>query len=155
MKAIDKLKELKIQESKKQYPNAPAYAIPSPKYSDSSANGLTKCVIDWLLLNGHFAERHSNEGRTIDNRTTYTDVLGQRKTIGTVKRIPTTQTKGTSDIKAIINSRMVAIEIKYGKDKQSQAQIEYQKKVEAAKGIYLIVKDFETFYNDYLKLINL
>jgi hypothetical protein len=149
MKALQRLKELKIKDSREKYPSVPDYAVPVPKYSDKSANGLTKCVIDFLLLSGHFAERTGNEGRTIDQRKEVIDVLGQRKTIGTVKRIPSSGTKGTSDIKAIINGKFIAIEIKYGKDRQSDVQKDYQRKVEASGGEYWIVRDFEQFMELY------
>jgi hypothetical protein len=149
MKALQRLKELKIKDSQEKYPSVPDYAVPVPKYSDKSANGLTKCVIDWLLLSGHFAERTGNQGRVIDQRKEVVDVLGQRKTIGTVKRIPSSGTKGTSDIKAIINGKFIAIEIKYGKDRHSDVQKDYQRKVEASGGEYWIVRDFEQFMELY------
>lgn len=152
MKPLELLKDLKRQSLREEYPKVPHYAIPLPKYSDSTANGLTKCVIDFLNLNGCFAERTGTEGRVIDGRKTYTDVLGRQKTIGTVKRIPTSGTKGSSDIKAVIGGKMIAIEIKVGKDRQSEAQKGYQEKVEKAGGIYWIVKDFEGFYEKYLEI---
>lgn len=153
MKPIEILKALKLAETKKTYPSVPDHALKLPSYSDGSANGLTKCIIDFLNLSGHFAERHSNEGRVIDTRKTYTDVIGRTKTIGSVKRIKSSQVKGTSDIKATINGRMVAIEVKINRDKQSDAQKEYQSRMEKAGGIYLISKDFDSFYNWYLEFI--
>lgn len=149
MNPLDTLKKLKLEHLKREYPNVPDYAIPAPKYSEGSANELTKCVIDFLNLSGHLAERHSNEGRVIDNRKTYTDVIGRQKTIGTLKRISSNQVNGTSDIKATINGRMIAIEIKFGLDKQSPAQAVYQERVERAGGEYWIVKDFTGFLENY------
>lgn len=149
MKPIEILKQLKLNQLKTNCPNVPIHAIPVPKYSDNSANGLTKCVIDFLNLSGHFAERHSNEGRVIDNRKTYTDVIGQTKTIGSVQRVKSNQVNGTSDIKATINGRMIAIEIKFGNDRQSEAQKKYQERVESAGGQYWIAKTFDQFYEKY------
>jgi hypothetical protein len=154
MKALDQLKQLKQDKAKEEYPSVPDYALPSVKYTDKTANGLTKCVIDWCILNGHFAERTSNEGRVIDGRKTYTDAVGFKRTIGTVKRINSSGTIGTSDVKAVINGRMVAIEIKIGKDRQSEAQKQYQAKIEKAGGIYWIVKSFDEFYSKYLTIQN-
>lgn len=57
---------------------------------------MTKCILDWFLLNGHFAERTSNEGRIIDQRSMVTDVIGRTKQIGNIKRIPSSGTNGTS-----------------------------------------------------------
>jgi len=154
MKPLEQLKQLKLDQLKRDYPNVPDYAIPLPKYSDNSANALTKCVVEYILLTGNFAERTGNEGRVIDGRKTYTDTLGQRKTIGEVKRIPSSGTKGTSDIKAVVNGRMVAIEIKYGNDKQSPAQKRYQEMIERSGGVYLIVRDFDSFHEWYHSFVN-
>lgn len=153
MKAIEILKQLKLKQLKQDFPNVPDYAIKQPKYSDGSANGLTICIVDFLNLSGHLAERHSNEGRVIDNRKTYTDVIGQTKTIGSIKRIYSSNVNGTSDIKATINGRMVAIEVKYGQDKQSEAQKKYQERVQNAGGEYWIAKSFDQFYKMYCEYL--
>ncbi len=142
---LKKLAESSASHKKEKY-NVPEHAIPKTKYSDRTSNQLTKCIIDWCLLNGHFAERTGNEGRIIDQRQTVTDVLGRSKQIGSIKRIPSSGTNGTSDIKAIINGRMVAIEIKIGKDRQSPDQKNYQSMVERSGGIYFIAKDFQSFF---------
>ena len=149
MTSLQELTKLYIEDHKIRYPSLPDYARVSPKYTDKTANGLTKCIIDWCLLTGNFAERTSNEGRVIDGRKTYKDAIGQTKTIGTIKRIPSSGTKGTSDIKAIIGGKMVAVEVKIGKDRQSEVQKEYQMKVEQAGGLYWIVTNFEDFMFKY------
>ena len=155
MTALKLLIHLKTQEQRKQYPNVPEHGMKSVKYEDKSANGLTRCILDWLNLSGHFAERISTMGRMIDNRKTYTDVIGRTKTIGTAKYIPTTGTKGSADISATINGKSVKIEVKIGTDRQSEAQKEYQDKTEKSGGIYLIAKDFEGFYQEYKKIIEM
>lgn len=152
MTEIHKLSLIAFERSKEKYPLLPDYARVTPKYTDKTANGLTKCIIDFLSFEGHWAERTGNEGRVIDNRKTVTNVLGQRKTIGDIKRIPSSGARGTSDIKAVINGRFVAIEVKIGDDRQSDAQKAYQQKIEQANGLYLIAKDFESFVNKYNEL---
>jgi hypothetical protein len=149
MKPLEHLRQLKLAKTKELYPNVPDIALPKIEYNDRSANGLTKCVLDFLLLSGHFCERTGNEGRVIDGRKTYTDVIGRQKTIGTVKRIKSSGTKGTSDLKAVLYGRMIAIEIKFGSDRQSQAQKDYQAMIERAGGQYWIVKTFEDFYDKF------
>jgi hypothetical protein len=52
---------------------------------------------------------------------------------------------------ATINGRSVKIEVKKGRDYQSQAQQEYQESIIKAGGIYFIAKDFEMFLNWYDK----
>ena len=151
MKAIDILKNLKIESLRAEYPSVPAHAIPTPKYSDNSANGLTKCIIDFLQLSGHQAERINTMGRPIDNRKQVTDVIGRTKTIGSMKWGKSTATKGSADISATINGMSVKIEVKYGNDRQSEDQKKYQESIERSGGQYLIAKTFEDFYLNYLQ----
>lgn len=131
----------------------PTFAVPKTKFTDATANGLTKCVIAWIKLHGGQAERISNTGRMLDNRKIVTNVVGQQKMTGSTKWIKGSGTNGTADISATINGKSVKIEVKIGKDRQSDAQIQYQADIEAAGGVYLIVKDFATFVKDYQTLI--
>jgi len=90
----------------------------------------------------------------LDNRKTYTDVIGRTKTIGSTKYIPTSGTKGSADISATINGRSVKIEVKWKADRQSKDQKAYQEQVERAGGVYYIAKDFDSFYawfNEFIK----
>lgn len=130
----------------------PEYAIPKPSYSDTTANGLTKCVIDWLQLNGHQAERISVQGQYRDNSKIVTDVMGFKRKIGSGQWTKGSGTAGTSDISCIINGKAVKVEIKM-KDKQSEAQKKYEEAVNKAGGIYFIVRNFDEFYLKYLELI--
>jgi len=59
--------------------------------------------------------------------------------------------KGTSDLKACINGKFVAIEIKCSssKDRIRPAQVEYKKLIEAAGATYVIVTSFAQFCNWY------
>lgn len=127
------------------FPSCPAHSLPVKKYTDNSANSLTKCVIDFLNMSGFQAERINTTGRYVDNKSTFVDVVGRQRTIGTGKYIKGTGTKGSADISATIWGRSIKIEIKYGKDIQSQSQKEYQQSIEQAGGIYIIVKDFDSF----------
>lgn len=154
MKPIEHLRQLKLAKTKELYPNVPDIALPKIEYNDRSANGLTKMIIDFLVLSGHQAERINTMGRMIDNRKTYTDVIGRTKTIGSAKYIPTTGTKGSSDISATIKGISVKVEVKIGKDRQSQAQKDYQAMIERAGGIYLIARNFDEFYEWYCKYMN-
>lgn len=149
-----RLNELHIKSRPRTEFSMPLDMMPPYKNSDNSSNGLTKCIVDFLNWEGHFAERTNTMGRVLDNRKTVIDVVGRARTIGSTKYIPTTGKKGSSDIKATINGRMVAIEVKYQKDKQSDAQKEYQQLIENAKGVYYIAKDFDSFVEWYDIYIN-
>ena len=146
------LTNLALEDLKAKYPSFPQHAIPVPKYTDATANGLTKCVIDFLTYSGHQAERISSMGRMIDKRKKSTDVLGRERTIGSLTYIKGTSTNGTADISSIINGKSVKIEIKIGKDRQSDAQKKYQQSTEKAGGIYLITTNFDEFMEQYKML---
>jgi len=117
-------------------------------YTDKTANGLTKMIIDWINYNGGQAERINTTGRLIKAKT-YKDVMGITKTIGQDKWIKGTGTLGSADISATIQGKSVKIEVKIGRDKQSDVQKQYQEAIEKAGGIYYIAKDFDSFYDWY------
>ena len=118
----------------KKYPSVPAHCIPQTKFTDKTANGLTKAVIHFLSLKGHYASRTQSQGQ-------YNERLG-RWTHSTVRR-------GIGDIMTVIKGRTVMIEIKVGRDVQSEHQKQTQKEVEASGGVYLIVRSFEGFMEWY------
>lgn len=149
MKPLDRLKELKLSASIKDHPNVPRYAIALPKYTDATANGLTRCITDFLQLSGHQAERINTMGRPIDNRKQVTDVIGRTKTIGSMTWGKSTATKGSADISATIHGRSVKIEVKIGKDRQSEDQKVYQANIERSGGQYWIAKNFDDFIKKY------
>jgi hypothetical protein len=155
MKPLDILKQLKLNESIKKRPNVPLYALESalPKYTDKTANGLTRCILDFLELCDYQVERINTMGRPIDNRKQVTDVLGRTKTIGSMTWGKSTATKGSADISATIEGLSVKIEVKIGKDRQSEYQKIYQANIEKAKGKYWIVKNFADFYEKYQNLL--
>ena len=130
----------------------PEYIVRT-KYTDKTANGLTKAIVKWINLNGYQAERISTSGRWVDNSKVVTDVLGNQKKIGSGKYIKGSGTKGSADISATIKGKSIKIEVKIGKDRQSEVQIEYQKAIERAGGIYFIAKDFNSFYEFYSTLV--
>jgi hypothetical protein len=119
-------------------------------WKDTSANSLTKSIIFYINATGNQAERISNQGQYRE---------GNKIEVGTGEIAYTKQlpgkwtkgqgTKGTADISSIINGKSVKIEVKYGRDIQSQVQKDYQNKIETAGGIYYIARDFDTFIEWY------
>lgn len=114
--------------ARQKYPNFPPDYVPMPKRTDKTANGLTRCIIDFIVLHGGLAERVNVMGRQINGRWTRSHSL-----------------RGTADIHATYNGRTIAIEVKIGRDRQSEAQKAYQERIERAGGVYFIAKDFATF----------
>lgn len=129
--------------------------VPKTKFEDATANGLTKCIIAWITLNGYQAERINTTGRYIDNSKIVTDVLGRKIKIGSGKYIKGTGTKGSADISATIKGKSVKIEVKIGNDRQSEYQKEYEADIIKAGGIYYIAKDFDNFINFYKSLVEI
>jgi hypothetical protein len=60
-----------------------------------------------------------------------------------------TGTPGSADISATIRGRSVKIEVKYGKDRQSEVQKVYQQMIEDAGGVYYISRTFDDFIEFY------
>lgn len=146
--AIKALEQLAYEANKKRYPSNP-YPI-KPKYSDSTSNGLTKSVIDFIKLNGFHAERINSTGSARDTRKKVIDVLGRSREIGSVTWIKSTNQKGTADISATLQGKSIKIEIKCAASRdryQSEAQKLYQKQIEDSGGVYIVVRTFEQFYN--------
>ena len=151
---LNKVIELKHQTECKKYPSMPPDYIPRYKYTDKTANGLTRAICDYITLCGYQAERINSTGRVLDNTKVVSDVMGINRAIGSIQYIKGTGTNGTADISATIKGLSVKIEVKIGKDRQSAVQKEYQLSIEFAGGLYWIAKTFDEFYELYEKLIN-
>lgn len=118
--------------TKERKPRKPAYTKPEAvrkleqvtghKHRDDTANGCTRCIIDYLHHKGWQAERINTTGIPIDSRRQVKDILGRTRTIGSVK-----------------------IEVKMGRDRMSEAQRRYQRDIEAAGSIYYVARDFTEF----------
>lgn len=154
------LRELSELEAKERHarvcPSMPFAYVARTSYTDRTANGLTKCIVDFLNLSGHQAERIRSEGRMIDNTKTYTNVLGQTRKIGSVQWIKSSSQNGTADISAtvrvVIAGQPVGISAKWEvkmRDKQFQAQAQYEAKVSDAAGKYFLVHSWQEFLAQY------
>ena len=142
----DKLHELLINRYSITHPNIPPNYIVKTVYKDQTANGLTKAICDWINLHGYQAERINTMGTAREKKTTGGKVIGVTWTKGT-------STAGSADISATIKGRSVKIEVKIGKDRQSEAQKRYQENIERAGGTYYIARnfdDFVDFFNDFV-----
>ena len=140
--SIKALEVLSVTYKRKLYPNAP-YPV-NTRYRDDKTNELTRSVIDWIIYNEYQAERINSTGRQILSK-------------GNSKWIKANTTNGTADISATIKGRSVKIEIKCRATRdncQSEDQVKYQKQIEKAGGVYLIVRNFTQFYNWYHEFLN-
>ena len=137
-----RLSDLEIAHLKEKYPSMPDFALAKTKWSDSSANALTRSVLAFINMSGYQAERINTTGMYRQGAKLKVGE-GTRQMPG--KWTKGTGTKGSADISATINGRSVKLEIKYGKDRQSDDQIRYQEMIEKAGGVYLIVNNFDDF----------
>ena len=141
MKKSDEIKQLEMslfEETARFHPNFPKSYIPKPKREDTTANGLTRCIIDFITLHGGQAERIVVMGKPVE------------RTYG-VKWVQGQMTVGSADISATIQGRSVKIEVKIGTDRQSEAQRRYQSDIERAGGLYYIARNFADFKQWYYK----
>jgi len=133
-----RLKAVEFKYLSYRYPTAPGHTIPFTVYSDKTANGLTKCICDFLNFSDYQAERINTMGVFRRSRRTDGTMTEGQWTKGT-------GTPGSADISATIYGRSVKIEVKIGKDRQSEAQKNYQAMIERSGGTYFIAKDFDLF----------
>jgi len=152
MTAIKQLKELALAHSRDRHPTLPESARCTRNYTDKTANGLSKCITDFLQFSGHQCERIAVTGRYIDNSKVVTDTLGFKKRIGSGKWIKGSMQPGSADLSAVIWGRAVKIEVKK-RDKQSEAQKKYQEQIERAGGLYWLVRSFDEFLKLYNNMV--
>jgi len=153
MTALQILKESKLKEVRERYPNTTAFDHQA-NFKDKSERDLEKCILYFAQIEGFQAERIKVKPNRIDNRTSYVDSVGFKRTIGTVTWAKSSMQAGSADMSCTIKGRSVKVEIKIGKDFQKANQKIYQDQVEKAGGQYWIVKSFEDFYTHYQKFIN-
>lgn len=140
--ALQQLVALKALYQQSRYPNFPARFAPKAKYDDRTANGLTRCICDFIKFSGGFATRIQSQGQ-------YRSGINGRPGQYTYS----TTRKGTADIHAVINGIHLSIEVKVGKDHQSDAQKQMQADIQRAGGHYVIARDFQQFH-DWFQTLN-
>lgn len=150
----EELKQMKLQELQRKFPAA-YEASGGEDYilkpiSDKTANGLTKCIIDWITLKGGYANRINTQGQArVHKVPRYNILTGKTEYRDSVQWTPSTTRIGTPDIDAIIQGKAVKIEVKIGKDKLSPAQVKHLEDIAKAGGLYFVAKDMESFINWY------
>jgi len=144
--AVKALEELATNEAKRLHPNTPERFIARREFTDKTSGGLTSCIIQYIRLMGGAAERINSTGRQIDTRTTFEDVTGRQRTIGGTHWIKNNGCNGSADVSGILpGGKSIRVEVKIGRDIQSEAQKQYQAAVQQAGGLYVIARDFTTF----------
>ena len=112
------------------HPSMPLPYIAKRKFRDDNANGLTNCITHYITLKGGFASRINNTG-VYDARLK--------------KYRPGTSKRGLPDIISTYRGKSLHIEVKAGKDIQSEAQRKIESEVKQAGGAYYIARNFTDF----------
>jgi hypothetical protein len=116
----------------------------------SSAPGVEKNICEYIKLKGFQAENREVVGREIrgeDIKTSLGTIQGKRTFI------PSTGTKGSADISAIVYGIAISIEVKVGRDRQSEYQKKYEDAINKAGGFYFIAHDEDDFINKFEDLL--
>jgi hypothetical protein len=134
-KNIKNLEKLAFDAKVKKYPTMPLFTIPAAKYSDSTTNGLTKCIIDYINLQDDATAWRVNNVGIFDTKTQ------RHRKAATIK--------GIADITAIRNGTTYQIEIKTGKDKMSDDQKKFAERVIKSGANYFVIKSFDDFIEQW------
>lgn len=148
------LKELTIAIVNKKQAKIPEHCRSYKRFSDGSANDLTTAILAYFDLKDIKAWRQRSEGRYLRPEYQH-NVLGGRVEISKGKFIPGSKaSKGIGDIAAILpGGKFLSVEVKFGKDRQSEDQIAFQKSVEASGAIYLLAKNWDGFVHQIEKYL--
>ena len=95
------------------------------KFSEGSANDLTKAIIALFYVCGGSAWRINTMG-VYDKKT------GKYRNSGA--------SLGVSDVIGCLNGAMYAVEVKYGKDRLSDNQKKFQAQVERSGGMFIVAR---------------
>ena len=104
----------------------------------SQASELTNQVIDFIYRSGGYAWRASSTG-------IYDDKL---------QRFRLAPKKGVSDVLGCYRGRLLAIEVKIGKDRLSPEQQGFLKNVEHHGGSVFVARDFSSFQEWFNRVIH-
>lgn len=128
----DSVKQLEIEYFEYKYRNStiPIQCRFKRSFRDDTANGLAGCIEAWTKINGAFYQRQNSQGQ-------YDSRLKMWRKSGT--------TKGIADVQVTFKGKTFNMEIKIGRDRQSEAQKEVERKIKAAGGHYAIIHCFDDF----------
>jgi hypothetical protein len=134
------LKRMKLEHLKATAPaffeQSGGYGYRINPYSDTTANGLTRCIEDYI--------NHHPSGMGQATRVNSTGVPRQMPN-GEIRWSKSNTRKGIADIIGSYGGRFLSIEVKIGRDKQSEAQIKEQERITKSGGLYFIAKTFPEF----------
>lgn len=102
-------------------------------FRDDTTNALTKAIKAWFSCQNGYVARVNTTGM-------YDGRLKRYRHSGA--------THGVADLVGTFKGKSVSVEVKFGRDKQSERQEKYQRQVEAAGGVYIIARSFDGFLSE-------
>jgi len=145
----EELKQLKLENMREKTPESfvacGGYEMKIIPYKDTTANGLTRCIYDWLKFQCHYVNRINTQGQARVEKVEL--AFGNSRNL--VHWTQGQTNLGTADIDSIINGKPVKIEVKIGKDKMSEDQHKEKTRIEKADGFYFVARDMESFITWY------
>ena len=128
--AVKELEKMATDAARIKYPYTPHLA---PRmFRDDTANHLTGCIVAYISLKGGFASRINSTGSFRTERGGF---------------VPGCQRKGIADIWGTYRGLSLQVEVKIGKDRQSEAQSKVEADQQRAGGHYFIARNFSEFKN--------
>jgi hypothetical protein len=135
------LKRLKLEYIKRTAPGffemSGGYCMQIKPYKDNTANALTRSIEDFIKHIGGYANRISTTGT-------------MRKINGSMQWTKGNSNKGAADVRILFNGTSIDVEVKIGADQMSEAQVNEQKRIRNAGGMYFIAKSFPEFLDYWL-----
>jgi Holliday junction resolvase len=107
---------------------------PRAKRTKTPTNSLTAQITHYVESRGGYAMRINVGGLYRE------DIGGYIKSGATV---------GVPDLIAVFDGLYIGIEVKTGRDQQSEAQKKVQEQTRKAGGVYLIARDFDSFKAEF------
>ena len=140
---LNDLTKLAMMKKIAEHPLVPLHALPPVRpFKDSSSNELTRAIVEFVRLTGHYADRINNTG-IYDSKTGKWRKGGTRRGISDIIANKMIEHNGRKF------SIMVAIEVKVGRDKMSEHQLKVQAEVQKSGGVYIIAKTWEQFIKEW------
>jgi len=129
-----------MEQQRRKTPSVPNHAIPKKVFRGLKANDLTQSIIAFFGVIGGMAERVNSMGRQISRNGSTVWIYSNGK-------------NGTSDIAAVWKGLSIKVEVKVGKDRQSEVQKAYQERIRQAGGFYIIARSFDGFLHEFFRAV--